>query len=306
MKKIFVIPTVVLLSAVLLLTGCLERVEGSGEIETRKFGVGEFTRVVIGSAFDFEIIRSDSFDVSITADDNLFEHIRVTEERGTLKIRMVSKIGLFSFFSIGRSTKSVSVRMPKLEGVDISGSSRGTVSGFGAVDKLDIGVSGSSELTLPDMNAGETDIDVSGASKLSLGGKSEGLDISGSGSSDIMMNSVETAKADISLSGASRINGAIEIAGDLGLKLSGSSDANLSGSAGDVTIEASGASVAGLSGMTVDNADVTLTGSSDARLKTDGRLDIDLSGASSLHYTGEPTLGEIRLSGSSDIKNENQ
>ena len=53
--------------------------EGSGNIETREFDFSDFTKVEIGSAFDFEIIRSDSNGISITADDNLFEHIQVTK-----------------------------------------------------------------------------------------------------------------------------------------------------------------------------------------------------------------------------------
>jgi hypothetical protein len=54
--------------------------------------------------------------------------------------------------------------------------------------------------------------------------------------------------------------------------------------------------------FTVDNAFVDLSGASRASLDIEGRLDVDLSGASLLEYKGNPSLGEIDLSGASSIR----
>jgi hypothetical protein len=52
----------------------------------------------------------------------------------------------------------------------------------------------------------------------------------------------------------------------------------------------------------VGNADVILSGASDATINLAGRLDADLSGASKLEYIGEPTLGVMDATGASTVK----
>ena len=222
-----------------LLVGCQGGViKGSGNLETETFNFSDFTRVDIGNAFETEIAQSGSYNVNITADDNLLEYIRVSKE--------------------GKVT------MPELRGVELSGATRGTVSGFSSTENLDIGVSGASSLNLVDIPAGDARIDVSGASKVT---------------------------GDIT-------------AGDADLDISGASTVQLEGSASDIVAEASGASRVKLAGFTVSNADVTLGGASTGTVNLDGRLDADLSGASKLSYIGEPTMGNINTSGASTLSKE--
>lgn len=56
-----------------------------------------------------------------------------------------------------------------------------------------------------------------------------------------------------------------------------------------------------LSEFTVHNARVNLSGASRATIDLDGRLDADLSGASTLLYIGEPTMGEVSVTGGSRL-----
>ena len=53
------------------------------------------------------------------------------------------------------------------------------------------------------------------------------------------------------------------------------------------------------------NADIRMSGASSCNIDVSGRIDIDLSGASRLEYTGRPVLGSISLSGGSQVNNEN-
>ncbi len=78
----------------------------------------------------------------------------------------------------------------------------------------------------------------------------------------------------------------------------------LEGSAGDLVVDASGASLAKLADFTVDNASVNLSGASNGTVNLGGRLDADLSGASSLGYIGEPTMGDIVLTDASNLKKQ--
>jgi hypothetical protein len=105
---------------------------------------------------------------------------------------------------------------------------------------------------------------------------------------------------DITVSGASRVTGDIT-AGNVQFGISGASTIQLEGSAGDIDANVSGASHFNLEAFAVDNADVNFSGASSGTVNLDGRLDANLSGASTLWYIGEPTMGDIDTSGASTV-----
>jgi hypothetical protein len=105
----------------------------------------------------------------------------------------------------------------------------------------------------------------------------------------------------------SEISGGSEVSGYLkatssDIDLSGASSINLSGSGGDIRLEASGSSDLDMANFTVNDAEIEFGGASDGSLEINGRLDVDLSGSSTLEYGGNPMLGNIELSGGSEIE----
>ena len=86
--------------------------------------------------------------------------------------------------------------------------------------------------------------------------------------------------------------------------LTGSSHSNLQGTTGDVTIFASGSSYINFPGLILHSADVTLQSSSHGNIYTDGTLNIKISGASTLNYSGNPTIGKIDISDASEINHK--
>ena len=167
----------------------------------------------------------------------------------------------WTIFDIGFDRPKAIINMPLLHGLDSSGATNGVVSGFSSTDNLEITVSGASSIELVEIVAGGIYFDISGASD---------------------------------------VTGVLE-AKNIALEVSGASSINLDGEGGDIDINASGASRLELSELMVNDADVMLSGASDCTLNMDGRLDVDLSGASKLEYIGEPTLGEMDISGASKI-----
>jgi len=91
-------------------------------------------------------------------------------------------------------------------------------------------------------------------------------------------------------------------AGDTRFDVSGNSSVTLSGSAGDLTIDASGNSEVDLSDFPVSDANVDTGGASVVTVNLSGRLNADASGKSNIYYLGDPTLGTIDTSGSSTIQ----
>jgi hypothetical protein len=105
---------------------------------------------------------------------------------------------------------------------------------------------------------------------------------------------------DITVSGASRVTGDIT-AGNVEFGISGASTIQLEGSANDIDANVSGASRFNLDAFTVNNADVNFSGASSGTVNLNGRLDANLSGASTLWYIGEPTSTDINTSGGSTV-----
>lgn len=103
------------------------------------------------------------------------------------------------------------------------------------------------------------------------------------------------------ISGASRLRGIYETTGDVSFALSGASTVELTGVGGDLTADVSGASRLELRNFAVANANVDLSGASQGTVNVAGRLDARASGASTLLYLGNPTLGDISTSGASTI-----
>jgi hypothetical protein len=134
------------------------------------------------------------------------------------------------------------------------------------------------EITIPDLYK----LDLSGGSQASITGFSSSHDFS------------------VGLSGGSRESGDITMA-DADFDLSGGSRVELSGSADDLAINGSGGSQLDLETLPVDKADINLSGGSRATVNVNGTIDINLSGGSRVTYVGEPTMGDIDLSGSSTI-----
>ncbi|MBN1160404.1 MAG: DUF2807 domain-containing protein [Dehalococcoidales bacterium] len=257
MKKI--IFTLLLISLVLsvpVLAGCVraDLSEKAGPITTRYYNYTDFTGIDVGHAFEVTVTQSDNYSVSITAGENAFEHIDVHKDGSTLVI------SVDTWFINWFVPPKLTVTMPVLAGLELSGASKGTASGFRSSNDLRVHLSGASELDL-DMETGDFFAELSGASKIT--------------------GHLVAASSDIDLSGASY--------------------ASLAGSGGDARIEASGASRVDLLDFTVANAEIDFSGASRATINVNGVLDVSLSGASSLEYTGSPTMGEMDISGASSI-----
>ncbi len=208
---------------------------GSGNLETEEYTFANFTRVEISSAFEFQIRQSSSYSINVTADDNVIDHVQISQDGQTLKIRVG---GVPSF---RRVTLKASVTMPQLDGLTVSGASSGTVSDFSSTEAVSIAVSG-----------------------------------------------------------ASRVTGDIT-AGDIGFDVSGASTIELEGSADNMVAVVSGASRSSLDDFTVNNANVNISGASTGTINLDGRLDANVSGASTLLYVGDPVMGTINVSGASTL-----
>lgn len=258
-----VIPFVLtaLLIAAAIFSGCEETAQGEVITETKDFS--GFNYVDVGSAFEVEITRSDSYSVVISADESLFDYVEVSKAGTTLKIYLNPR-HILTDFTLGAKTLKAEITMPALHGLEVSGASKGTITGFKSSYDFNLVVSGASSLEMVNIGVGNAGIEVSGASR-----------ISGN------MTAYDTT-----------------------FEISGASSCELSGSADMMVLVVSGASRVDQTDFPVNSANIELSGASEATVHVKGRLDITASGASRLYFYGNPTLGYTDVSGASTIKHK--
>jgi hypothetical protein len=263
MKRIVLgIGLIVVLISMLAMTGCIRKnlSENAGPITTQSYDNTGFTGVDVGSAMKVEIAYGTNYSVSITAGKNLFDRLHVTQNGEMLKI--YTEGWSFNWWW-GHTTPKITITMPVLKTLKLSGASNGVISGFKSDNSFTATVSGASDLDA-DMETGFFEAEISGASN--------------------MKGRLTASGSDITLSGAS--------------------DMDLTGNGGNIKLDCSGASTASLRYFIVKDADVKLTGASNGSIDASGKLDVNNSGASSLNYYGNPTLGNVQTSGASDLRHK--
>jgi hypothetical protein len=133
---------------------------GSGTPVTETVSITGFTSVSAAMGFRVEITESSTFSVRVTVDDNVVDKLRVTKTGDTLSLALDP--GIYTFMSL----RAV-VTMPDIEGLELSGGSRGAISGFVGLASLDLELSGGSHVEV-DGSAGDLMVDASGGSTLDL------------------------------------------------------------------------------------------------------------------------------------------
>jgi hypothetical protein len=212
----------------------LESLTGSGNVVTQEEAISDFDKVDISHSFVVDIKQGENFSVIIRVDDNLVEQLQVEKFGSTLKIGLKPGVSMVS-----NATLEAEITMPELTGLDLSGASNATISGFKSTKNLTVDLSGASSLR-GDIEAGDTSFDLSGSSDANLTGSGGNLTLDASGSSDVDLNDFPVADAKIDASGASTVT--VNASGRLDVEASGASNVYYLGDPSVGTIDTSGAS----------------------------------------------------------------
>jgi len=222
--------------AVALLVGCTPvTITGSGDVVTQEEEITGFDKVDVSQSFEVDISQGEAYGVIIRVDDNLLQHLQVVKQGDTLKIGL--KPG--QIYSIRNATMQAEVTMPELTGLDLSGASHATITGFKSNRDLNVDLSGSSSLR-GDIEARNASFDLSGSSDVTLTGSAQDVTVDASGSSDVDLTDFPIADAVVNVSGSSEAT--IYPSGRLDVDASGASDVYYLGSPTLGAIETSGSS----------------------------------------------------------------
>lgn len=228
---------------VFLLAGCEQdeptiSITGSGEVVIQELNLSGFDKVDISHTFKVEVRAGENFDVVIRADDNIVEHLEVDKKGHTLRIGLKRD----QRYDIKSATLEAEVMMPELAGLELSGASHATVTGFKATKSLDVHLSGASSVR-GDIEAGDARFGVSGASQVHLSGSAGDLTVYVSGASLVDLGAFAVRDARVDASGSTKVT--VRPSGQLDAEASGVSQIIYLGSPTVGKRDTSGASFIG-------------------------------------------------------------
>jgi hypothetical protein len=220
-----------LLSVALLFSSCETEDPGPLQYEEKSFDVVDFDRLEMGDAFHIEVEQASSFSIRAEGDYRNVQDLEVFKSGTTLIIR-------YDENSNRRHETTIIITMPELKGVNFSGASFSTISGFESDGDLDFILSGASISQL-DAGYGQINLTVSGASDLVLRGLGDEMQADISGASSVSAFDYPVREAHLNVTGAS--HGKVTVSDELKAIASGASSVFYRGTPA-VTSSVSGAS----------------------------------------------------------------
>jgi Putative auto-transporter adhesin, head GIN domain len=172
-------------------------VTASGNVVMQDLGLTGFTTVEAENAFSLDISQAETFSVTVRVDENIQDQVDVSVTGDTLKLRLKGPLRIR-----GDVTLEASIKMPSLEGLQLSGASSGDLSGIISTAQIDIVLSGASSVE-GDLTARSLEINASGASNVALEGSAVSMSIDVSGASSLDLASLPVETVEVTLSGAS-------------------------------------------------------------------------------------------------------
>lgn len=196
--------------------------KGTFAEETKKYDFTDFTGVSVGWGMNLKIEQSDTYSIEVKTSSENLKYLKVEKYGRILKFY----IDKHSWHK--RGNIYVSITMPELTELNLSGGSDGKIKMDVSGKPFSADLSGGSEIH-GNLKCADIDLELSGGSEVTLNGKGDDLKMEGSGGSEFKMKDFSVANVDADLSGGSEV--AITMHGKLNVDASGGSEVTFYGKA---------------------------------------------------------------------------
>jgi hypothetical protein len=220
MKKINFI---ILAFAIVVMSSC-EKVTGDGPVVNETRNIVNFAGVDLRVSADVYFKQDPNFKVEISAQRNILEVMETYVSNNKLVIKYKNDVRVRSHDPI-----IVMVSAPSADHFRISGSGNINVNGLLSPANMELDISGSGNILIPQLVTGSVDADISGSGNITVNNGSatdENLRISGSGTIDLLNLPANKASVNTSGSGDTKVN----LSQNLDIKISGSGSVYYKGS----------------------------------------------------------------------------
>ena len=289
--------------------------KGTGTAIEKSFNVSDFKGIDVSGGFDVILVQGNTESLILTAQENLFEHIMVKVDNGTLKIYTRNNIW---------ATKPMKARITFKSIANLEVSGGGDVTGETSlnVEALDVNISGGGDFSSV-VNSEELNYRISGGGDTEIKGKTKDYHIDVSGGGDIksevnssiiscriagggdlyLRNEYKASEADIDINGGGNMDLKIN-AERLECSVTGGGDALLSGNASEFEIYINGGGDADARNLSTDITSFKVSGGSDIHVSASQELTGYISGGGDVYYSGDPKKISVDAKGGSEVHKE--
>ena len=222
----------VLTALVAFLSACNREDVGPLQEGEKTFSASGFDRLELGSGFDITVRQGTAFSIEAKGDQRNLDDLEVETRNATLTVK-------YRTHKNRKHTTSFTITRPGLRGVNFSGGSHSTVTGFTNLTDFDAELSGGSQGKWS-LKATRTTIDLSGGSHLQLDGLATTLTASTSGASKFEGFNYVVDEASVVASGASKAQ--VTVNKSLTAEASGASNISYKGNPANLNQNSSGGS----------------------------------------------------------------
>jgi hypothetical protein len=221
--KIIMLISLLLLITMLAAPGCKpvsSSINGSGKIVERDVEIDGFTSINAKGVYQLVVQQGKLFKVTVSLDDNLFNRIELSMERKTLKLVVKAPATFFP------TALKVTVTMPQLLGLNLSGGASASISGFQSPEDFTLFLSAKGLLE-GSIIAKDLIFHLSQGARVVLSGSGLKLELHSVDGSLLDMSKLDVMRADITLDEASEA--VINVTGQIDVDLRNKSKLYFSG-----------------------------------------------------------------------------
>ena len=190
----------------LLLTSCFSvnsnfkggnnHVKGEGPVVTKSFDLMDFDSIVINGQADVTFTQGDSFDVTLTTQENIFDYVDYRVEGSTLILETKDKTG------IRAERYDVSLQAPSLNCLEVNGAADFDIRKLRTEGDFAVRVNGAGDFSFDQINCRDLTITVNGAADIesSVAVRSIAVKVNGAGDVEVS-GKAETASFEVNGAG---------------------------------------------------------------------------------------------------------
>ena len=192
----------------------------TGDSASTQQAFSDFSEIEISTNAEVILTQDASYNVSIEGEKKVTDKIKIKQEGDRLIIEDKSTSGSIFSFSTGHEGKvKIYISLPVLSNLEVSGAAKiRTSNAFKQSQALSFDFSGASDAKI-EVDVPELRIESSGASNLSLTGKTASLSLNQSGAGSVDAFNLEADSVSLDLSGASSVS--VNAKAALNVELSG-------------------------------------------------------------------------------------
>lgn len=166
---------------------------------TRQFTVGKFSRVAVGGAFVVRFRKGDAYKVVADGREEDLDDVNVDVDGRTLDVS-VDRKGVFDWNN--RKRIGLTITVPAIDELKLSGASKASLAGFGPFNKLNLELNGACR-TVFEGEVTDLNVSLSGASNAVLRGHARQMEADLNGASKVEATGMRIDRASVEAGGAS-------------------------------------------------------------------------------------------------------